>query len=167
MEQRFPLLLRASFKKVFEEDDSITPELVKEELYKDFNEMTLGAVRTLLGSCCNILRQAGFEDNLSVELMNKNKLSESQQAIFQKFWAQQRENARKALVEKSRFQSRLTNFQWRVDSVVSGEKSEPTTVVELSIGEKEKLHFEMNQTQLKDILATMEDLRNVLEETSK
>lgn len=45
MERQFNLLLRAAFAKVFEDDNSITPELLKEQLFPSNAEVTLSVVR--------------------------------------------------------------------------------------------------------------------------
>jgi hypothetical protein len=60
MERQFTALLRGAFAKVFEEDASITPELLKEQIFAENADVTLATVRTLLGTCCNVLRQAGY-----------------------------------------------------------------------------------------------------------
>lgn len=170
-EQIFAALLRASFKKVFEEDASITAELLKEQLYKDDADMNVNAVRGLLNLCSNLLRQAGFEGELSQDALHKSKLSASQQDVFQRFWATQKDNAHKILADKSRLHNKLKSFQWRVDSSASSEKSEPTAIVEMVIAgqqqKQETVHFEMNPAQLKDVLATMDDLKKVLEEKTQ
>ncbi len=119
MERQFNALLRGAFAKVFEEDSSITPELLKEQIYADVRPvlsarelfaadmttqapaMTLASVRTLLGNVCNILRQAGFANSADLPAALPDA---QQQQLLLRFWAANRENAHRLLVERSRFQ---------------------------------------------------------------
>ena len=71
-EREFALLLRAAFKKTFESQDSISAELVQEQGL--FAGQPVNAVRSLLASCCNVLRQAGYEGELRQDMFKKTKV---------------------------------------------------------------------------------------------
>jgi len=162
-DQTFALFLKACFKKVFEEDNTVTAELIREELLK---EEPINNIRALLGTCCNVLRQAGYEGELADEALAKAKLSDAQKNVLGRFWAQQKEAAHRLLAERSRGnESRLNSFEWRVDSKQLGDRNEPTAIVALQTA-GETLHFEMNALQLKDVIATLSEVRQVLEEKS-
>ncbi len=155
-DQTFALFLRACFKKVFEDDASVTPELIKEELLK---EEPLNNVRALFGLCCSLLRQAGQEGDLGEETLSKSKLSSAQQNVFQRFWTQQKESVHRILAERSRGSGgRLQSFEWRVDSKQLGDRNEATAIVAMQTG-GDTLHFEMNAQQLQDVLATLSEVR--------
>ncbi len=163
-EQSFALFLKASFKRVFEEDSSVTAELIKEQLLKD---EPLNNVRTLLGACCNVLKQAGYEGELTDEILAKAKLTDAQKSVLSRFWASQKDAAHRLLAERSRgADSRLDSFEWRVDSKQLGDRNEATAIVAMEAG-GEMLHFEMNALQLKDVIATLSEVKQVLEEKSK
>ena len=163
-DQTFALFLKACSRRVFEEDASVTAELIKEELLKD---EPLNAVRQLYGTCCTLLRQAGFEGDLTADALAKAKLTPEQKSVASRFWATQKEAAQRVLADKSRgTQGRLESFEWRVDSKQLGDRNESSTVVALQTG-GETLHFEMNAQQLQDVIATFAEIRKTLEEKAK
>jgi hypothetical protein len=162
--QTFALFLRACFKKVFDDDGTVTAEALKDELFRD---EPLNNVRGLFGVCCTLLRQGAQEGELTEDVLGKSRLSAAQQDVMSRFWVQQKDAAHKILVERSRGKSgRLESFEWRVDSKQLGDRNESTAIVALQT-DGETLHFEMNAQQLQDVIATLSEVKTVLEERTK
>ena len=136
--------------------------------------------------------ETDFEDHLTGKLRQEVDLSEDQKIVLLKWWTDTAPKIASVLQRESCFNSKYENLAWRVDMKIASSKysdiNEPTAFFELSTSgshlrqatphlfeqleagvdrskdkETEKICFEMNQGELKDMIMELGKVQKALE----
>eukprot|EP01100_Stratorugosa_tubuloviscum_P011598 TRINITY_DN519_c0_g1_i1.p1 TRINITY_DN519_c0_g1~~TRINITY_DN519_c0_g1_i1.p1 ORF type:complete len:215 (-),score=97.93 TRINITY_DN519_c0_g1_i1:50-637(-) len=173
----FQALLNGTSKFIFEKDQSISIELLQEQLFSNPNlTLNLQEVELIFESCCKTISQAAFENWEPAKFeafLKTTAFTEVEQELLCRFWRIQRPK----VIESLRKQAILNNnslnlFEWRIDvkskSRYIQELNEPTAIVELtlarqqSVDQNKLVRFEMNRQQLKEVISQLDNLQQLL-----
>lgn len=177
-------LLNGVRQRVFENNEQVTPAMLKERVFADDDHISEDLLGKLCGLCARIMREAAFnawEPSELEAVLKKTPLPEPMQDIFVRFWAQQRP----AVVERARTESAwndsLSSLSWRIDlrSSSSGEgkldmsSSKASAIVEMVVGQKgggessnEIVRFEMDREQLAQTRRSIAEIEAKLQQLS-
>ncbi|XP_072182383.1 COMM domain-containing protein 1-like [Diadema setosum] len=155
--------------------EGITDELMKEELFSDLSEDEFA---NLLTKCKSLLKNVASIDmdfnQLEAFLTSQMKkkeggISEAQATAFTKFWKSNRSKIHDKVVYQSVFGNSLKDVSWRIDIKSQAKHIDqintPTAIVELQLNNRsrpdqdaEHLRFEMDETQLSQVIGNLEEI---------
>eukprot|EP01102_Stenamoeba_stenopodia_P019579 TRINITY_DN742_c0_g3_i1.p1 TRINITY_DN742_c0_g3~~TRINITY_DN742_c0_g3_i1.p1 ORF type:complete len:199 (+),score=58.23 TRINITY_DN742_c0_g3_i1:2-598(+) len=174
--KHFQALLNGIYLNVFNNDESMTPEVLHEQIFAN-SPVTLDEVNDLFVLISKIFKQGALEnwDPQRLEtVLKKTNLTDVQQEVFLKYWKLQKPKIQEFLRQKSNWSNSLLKLQWRIDikskSKSNPELNEPSAIVEMTIGKhteeasKQKLvRFEMNKQQLDDLVSKFSSIQDQLQ----
>mmetsp|Transcript_17952 Transcript_17952/g.30535 ORF Transcript_17952/g.30535 Transcript_17952/m.30535 type:complete len:188 (+) Transcript_17952:13-576(+) len=173
----FAALLNGVLRRVFENDQSITPEFLKEQIFAE-EDVSVDEISQLSEVSAKVMAQAAYKnwDLSKLETLLKNSpFSEVQQEIFIRFWKLKKPDLHEKILNKCKWNDSLLQFSWRIDVKTKSRKfnslTEPTAIIELNVGKHDipsddprnnLFRFEMTKDQLSDTLKQIESIENTL-----
>eukprot|EP01088_Endostelium_zonatum_P007190 TRINITY_DN19371_c0_g1_i2.p1 TRINITY_DN19371_c0_g1~~TRINITY_DN19371_c0_g1_i2.p1 ORF type:complete len:194 (-),score=41.77 TRINITY_DN19371_c0_g1_i2:29-589(-) len=177
----FLALLNGVLKRHFENDTSISAELVHEKV---FPQVPVEEVKNLFDLCANVLREAVRENwepsQLETHLQqDEQTFSATQRDVFLRFWQLHRRTLHESVVKQVTWNNSLKKFAWRIDVQTktknSADVNEPIAIVELNIDNKSQpsadgkpnkldiVRFEMDKAQLANVLSQIQNIEKQIE----
>eukprot|EP01096_Ripella_sp_DP13-Kostka_P010119 TRINITY_DN3940_c0_g1_i1.p1 TRINITY_DN3940_c0_g1~~TRINITY_DN3940_c0_g1_i1.p1 ORF type:complete len:202 (-),score=123.60 TRINITY_DN3940_c0_g1_i1:20-598(-) len=171
----FGALLNASFKLIFEKDTTINPQMLKDELFADSEDITVDHVKVIFEKVARMILEGAKKnwDLPTLETKLKDSpLSDAQQEIFIRFWKQRKPEIFESMLRQSKWNDSLLQFRWRLDVITKtkGHDSninQPTAIIELTTGlsgspvdaeTNEVVRFEVERNQLAEIISKVESI---------
>ncbi|KAM6972065.1 COMM domain-containing protein 1 [Aplochiton taeniatus] len=171
-------LLNGIAQNVYYNNDEITEELLKNELYPDLTQEEFHAhhekVKGLLKSIAMAdMDQAQLEAFLTAQTKKQGGggVSAEQAAVLSRFWKSHRARVRESLLRQSRWEPALRSLKWRVDLQTSSSRGETTNsavaLVELELGRagqvSEFMCLEFDETSVHQVLKKMADIQDSID----
>jgi hypothetical protein len=135
-------LVNGVFLRTFQKDDSITPELLKEQVFPG-DEPSVDEITQMFQACVKIAVSAARNDLELSELESRlaqTSFSEMQQQALLRAWRLNRTKVHDALKKESQWNNALKDFTWRIDVKTKAmadtkqDLNEPTAIVQFAIG---------------------------------
>jgi len=140
----FGAFLNGLFKGIYEKDQSITVEFLKEHVFGDAQDVTVEDLKTLWENSANVIQKAAQNDWELLDLesnLKQTNFSDEQQEVFLKFWRTQKTKIHDIVIKDTTWNNTLQKMSWRIDSKTKSKKvpemNELTAIVEMVIGDNQ------------------------------
>ncbi|XP_010887586.1 COMM domain-containing protein 1 [Esox lucius] len=163
---------------VYYNNNDITEELLKSELYPDLTPEDFHALhekmKGLLKSVATAdMDQSQLEAFLTAQARKRGTggVSTEQAAVLSRFWKGHRARVRESLLNQSRWEPSLKGLTWRVDLQASASKGEatnsPVALVELELGrageDSDFVCLEFDEAKVNQVLKKMADIQESID----
>jgi hypothetical protein len=139
---RFAALLNGVVKRHFEKDESVTPQLIKDQVFPSPN-VSLEDVERMLEICTKLLADSALHHRQPAQLeaiLKKSSFSEVQQEVLVRFWTVNKDKIHALLRKEVTWNNSLVKTSWRLDVKTKSrhipDMNEPVAIVQLNIGKK-------------------------------
>ncbi|CAM1320883.1 COMMD1 (predicted) [Pycnogonum litorale] len=140
----------------------------EEEFKRTLHKIT-NLVKTIAASDMDLNQLEAF---LTSQVKKKDSdMTEDEANVFFKFWKNHKSRVHDSLVNRTSWNDSLKSVDWRVDIVNKSRYlssvGEPVTVVEMQVEKKNikdtrVIRFEVNGKQLDNLISTLNDVKNVI-----
>ncbi|XP_029913989.1 COMM domain-containing protein 1 [Myripristis murdjan] len=173
-------LLNGIAQKVYYNNEEITEELLKSELYPELSQDEFTALhekmKALLKSIATADMDHGQLDAFLTAQTRKQGgggVSAEQAAALSRFWKSQRVRVRESLLAQSRWEPGLRGLSWRVDLQTAASRGGtashggPVALMELELGragqESEFVCLEFDEAKVNQVLKKMADIQESID----
>jgi len=156
-------------------ESDITDEFLHQELFPDQSAEQFDAILKRYETLTRNIVSADMDYNqleafLTSQMKRKQgSLTQEQAAAFLKFWKSQKVKIHDVLVQRSSWNNKLKDISWRIDLKSQGRHLEqinlPVAIVEMQIEkrgteskETDVFQFEMDETQLSNVLTSISEI---------
>ncbi|XP_015778782.1 PREDICTED: COMM domain-containing protein 1-like [Acropora digitifera] len=160
-------------------ESDITDEFLHQELFPDLSAEQFDAILKRYETLTRNIVSADMDYNqleafLTSQMKRKQgSLTQEQAAAFLKFWKSQKVKIHDVLVQRSSWNNKLKDISWRIDLKSQGRHLEqinsPVAIVEMQIEkrgteskETDVFQFEMDETQLSNVLTSISEIETKL-----
>ncbi|CAL8329322.1 unnamed protein product [Lota lota] len=173
-------LLNGIAQKAYYDNDEITEELLKTELFPDLSPEDFGALHEKMKGLLKSIAVADMDHGqleafLTAQMKKQGGggLSEGQASALSRFWKSQRARVRESLLARSRWEPGLRGLTWRVDLQTSSGRgpeeapSGPVALLELELGrpsqDSEYVCLECDEVTVSLVLKKMADIQRSID----
>eukprot|EP01104_Vermistella_antarctica_P001327 TRINITY_DN1137_c1_g1_i1.p1 TRINITY_DN1137_c1_g1~~TRINITY_DN1137_c1_g1_i1.p1 ORF type:complete len:190 (-),score=39.53 TRINITY_DN1137_c1_g1_i1:189-758(-) len=175
----FGAVLTGVYRRVFEDDVTITPSFLKEQIFPNAEVVTEEVISALCSLLVKLLRQAA-QDSWDVSKMEsvlpKTTLTDRQKEILLKFWRVKSPLVRSVNIGKVSWENSLSSLSWRIDGQSKSRHQgdlhdEPSAIVEMKVKpgvgasndqDESVVRFQMDRQQLTDVVAQINEIQSNL-----
>uniref|UniRef100_A0A3P9M6P2 COMM domain-containing protein 1 n=1 Tax=Oryzias latipes TaxID=8090 RepID=A0A3P9M6P2_ORYLA len=172
-------LLNGIAQKMFFNNDEMTEELLKSELFPELPQEEFKALHEKMRGLLKSISTADMDHaQLEAFLTAQSKkqggggVSAEQAAALSRFWRSQRVRVRERLLAQSRWEPCLRGLSWRVDLQAAGrqrdtEHSGPVALMELELSrtgqDSEFVCVEFNEAKVNEVLKKLSDIQESID----
>ncbi|XP_014665984.1 PREDICTED: COMM domain-containing protein 1-like isoform X2 [Priapulus caudatus] len=173
----FLAMLHGIAKQDYYGEETITDGIIKDQIYPqipddEFSRILLKA-RNMLKNIASADMDFDQLDAFLVSQAQKKErgITDSQAQLYMKFWKSHKQRIHDSLVSRTRWSNSLKGMNWRIDMKVQSRSGQevnvPTAIIELQVANEhtskeneEGVQFELDATQLSNILERLNDAHN-------
>ncbi|XP_050405916.1 COMM domain-containing protein 1 [Patella vulgata] len=177
-------LLNGLTRRIYYGEEELTDEFLKNEIYpnlteEEFEHLVNRTIHLMKNMVSADMDMTQLEMFLTAQMKKREGAMTEQQAnIYRKFWKTHKTKIHDKIVAQTMWGNTLQKVSWRIDLKSQARRSEDintsSAIMELQIGEhqnKDKLtevvRFEMDEDKLKDVLKSMQEIEEQIDQYCK